>query len=164
MRGKSAVSSRAPRQLPHEKRSNPQVVEEPSSSGSDETVPVVTVDELERLDVVARSVLAFLGLANLGIGILDLVDTVVDEPSVENSDDSKGDAVGELDGLLRVRRGGAVGSIVEDDEEDHENDLVEDLSPSLHLVKSSGAISFDLSRGGVCAELTRKARTTLRPR
>lgn len=96
-------------------------------------MPVVTVDELERLDIVARGVLALLGLANLGIGVLDLVEAVVDEPGVEDGNNSKGDAVSELNGLVRVGRGGAVGSIVEDDEKDHEDDLVKDLSPSLHL-------------------------------
>jgi len=49
----------------------------------------VTLDELERLEVVARGVEALLGLSNLSVGILDLVDTVVDEPSVENADDAE---------------------------------------------------------------------------
>lgn len=85
-------------------------------------MPVVASNKLERMNVVARGVLLLLRLLEHSVGVLDLEDAVPDEPGVEDGDDSERDAVGELSSLDAVRR---LGSAVEGDEEDHEDDLVE---------------------------------------
>ena len=87
------------------------------------SVPVVASNKLERVHVVARGVLLLFRLLQRSVGVLDFEDAVPDEPSMEDSNDAKRDAVGELRRLYAVRR---FGPAVEGDEENHEDDLVKD--------------------------------------
>jgi hypothetical protein len=68
------------------------VVGEPSSGGGNETTPVVRVEELERVHVVTADGLLLLCRNEVLVGVLDLVDTVVEEPDVDEEGETELDA------------------------------------------------------------------------
>lgn len=78
--------------------------------------------------VVARGVLATLDAGDELVGVVNLEDTVVQQPEVDNDCEAELDAVGRL-GCL-----GAVASAFlttrEDEDADEEDRLVEDLAPT----------------------------------
>lgn len=88
-------------------------------------MPVVATNELKRDHVVSRGVVTSLGLAYCGVGALDLVDTEVEEPKLEDRDDAERNTVRELGNALGVRRRRT--ARVEDDQAEQEDDLVENL-------------------------------------
>lgn len=105
------------------------IVSEPGSSCGKQTWSKVGKGELERSNVVSSNVCLLLGEHELLGGRLHLVVTEVNQPERTNGWDGKRDAVGPLRNNLRVWW---VGSRVEDEEQDDEDDLVEELAPTLH--------------------------------
>jgi len=82
------------------------------------------------LSVVSGNVGLLLHERELARSRLHLVGTVVDEPQSTHSGDGERDTVGPLDDLLVVWRATLAG--VEDQEQENEDDLVDDLTPTLH--------------------------------
>lgn len=106
------------------------VVAEPSAGSGKETATEVGEAVSEGVQVVASNVGSLLGLRELLRGIGHAVGTVVEKP--ESADGGEGE--GETEGVLSSRRGvrGRALTLVEDGEEDNEDDLVNELTPTLH--------------------------------
>ena len=109
-----------------------EIVGEPGKRRGKETTSKVAKDELERLDVVTRLVDPGVLLASHqgSAGVLELVETVVSQPEGGQGHDPELDPEGPLSRDGRVRR--VTGSVVEAQEEDDQDGLVEELTPTLH--------------------------------
>ena len=106
------------------------VVAEPSTGGGDDAGAEVVKGQAEGLDVVTGDIGLLLGRIQLLRGQWHLVVTVVHEPEGADGWDSEGDTEGVLGREQGVGR--VAGAVVEDDEQEDEDDLVEELSPTLH--------------------------------
>lgn len=106
------------------------IITEPGAGGSDDTRAEVAKCELERLNIITGNVSLLLGFVELLRGEWHLVGSEVDKPQGTNGWDGERDTVSPLDGYQRVWW--ITASMVEDDQEENENDLVEELAPTLH--------------------------------
>ena len=106
------------------------VVAEPGTGGGEETATELAAGDLEGRDVVAGDVALTLGNLELSAGVGHLVGTVVHEPEGTEGGQGKGDAEGPLNGNGTVR--GVTATVMEDEEQDHEEALVDELTPTLH--------------------------------
>jgi hypothetical protein len=122
-------------------------------------------EEAERVSVVARRVLATLDAGDERVGVVDLEDTVVQEPEMDEDGESELDTVG------RLRCLGAESARLltarEDEDADEKDGLVENLSPACTTRVDERQQVLDeydrqtMRRGSPCM---RKDPTTLRPR
>lgn len=106
------------------------VIAEPSTSGGEQTATKVGEARLEGSGVVASDAGTGLGLSKLLGGVGHLPGSVVDEPQSTDGREGKGQTEGELSSLLGVRATAA--AAVEDGEQDNQDNLVEELTPTLH--------------------------------
>ena len=108
------------------------VVGEPTKGRSKDSTSKVAEDEFERSDVVSGLVdsSVLLGSHQRGGGVLKLVVTVVGQPKGRKSHDTELNSEDPLGRNLAVR--GVAASVVEAQQEDDQDGLVEELTPSLH--------------------------------
>lgn len=106
------------------------VVAEPGTGGGEETATEVSKARLEGGNIITGDAGAALGLGKLLRGVGHLPSSVVDEPQSANGREGEGQTESELSSLLGVR--GAALAVVEDDEQDNEQNLVDELTPTLH--------------------------------
>lgn len=106
------------------------VVAEPSTSGGDQTATEVGEARLEGSGVVSSDAGTGLCFSKLLGGVRHLPGSVVDEPQSTDGGEGKGQTEGELSSLLGVR--GTAAAAVEDGEQDNQDNLVEELTPTLH--------------------------------
>lgn len=106
------------------------VIGEPSTSGGQNTEAKVLEGQSERLDIVTGDGRLLFGSSELLAGRPHVVGTVVDEPKGANSGNGERDPVSPLGGNGRVGR--VATSVVETEQQDNEEDLVEELAPTLH--------------------------------
>lgn len=106
------------------------VVAEPSTSSSQETTTKVGETSAESVEIIAGDVGAGLGLGELTRGMRHLPGSEVNQPESTNGRESKGQTESPLSSGSAVRR--ATLTLVENDEEDNEHDLVDELTPTLH--------------------------------
>lgn len=114
------------------------IVAEPTASSGEDTRTKVVESQFQGLEIVSSDVGLLLDSIELLACQRHLVPTVVDEPERPDGWDSEGDTVDPLGGHLGVRWVSA--SVVEDQQEDDQDDLVEELAPSLHQ-ESGGDIA-----------------------
>src|SRR5690242_5468198 len=114
------------------------IVGKPSTGGSDQTRSKVAEGELKRSNIVTCNVRLLLGKLELLGCRLHLVVTEVYKPESADSGNGKGHTVGPLGNSLRV---GRCGSRVEDQKQDDQDDLVEELAPTLHQESTSDLAS-----------------------
>lgn len=106
------------------------IVGEPAGRSSKETEAKMLEGHAQRLNIVTSNRGLLLdGLELLG-GRLHVVGTVVGEPESTGSGNSERNTIGPLSRELRV--GGLAGTAVEDKEEQDQEDLVKELTPTLH--------------------------------
>lgn len=81
-----------------ERHAQKDVVDHPATSGREEAMPVVTGEQAEALHVVAGDRLAVLALrsSNDLVGSLDVPDSIVEQPDMQQGGDAKRDAVSPL--------------------------------------------------------------------
>ena len=104
------------------------VVGEPTAGSREKATPEVRHEEAERVRVVAGRVLATLDTGDERVGVVDLEDTVVKEPEVNEDGETELNTVGRLG-----RLGAESASLLtarEDEDADEKDGLVEDLSPA----------------------------------
>jgi hypothetical protein len=108
------------------------VVGEPTKGGSKDSTAKVAEDKFERGDVVSGLVdsSVFLGSHQGSRRVLELVVTVVRQPEGRKSHDTELNSEDPLGRDLAVRRVAA--TVVEAQQEDDQDGLVEELTPSLH--------------------------------
>lgn len=106
------------------------VVGVPGTSSSDHAWTKVSESKLKGLSVVTSDLLLLLGCGELLRSGTHLVGTVVDQPQGTDSWDGERDTVSPLGSDLRVWR--ATGTVVEDQEQQDQDYLVEELTPTLH--------------------------------
>ena len=106
------------------------VIRKPSTCGGNHAGTKVSKGEPEGCGVVARNLVFLLGRGELLAGRLHLVGTEINKPEGSDSWNGEGDSISPLDGQLRIR--GVSRAVVEDEEQQDEDDLVKELTPSLH--------------------------------
>lgn len=106
------------------------VVAEPGTSSSQEATAKVGETSSESVEVVASDVGAGLGLGELTRGMRHLPGSEVNQPESTNGREGKGQTESPLSSRSAVRR--ATLTLVENDEENNEHDLVDELTPTLH--------------------------------
>jgi len=106
------------------------VVTEPGTSGGDKTESKVLDAHLERSNIVTSDVRLLLGKSELLGGRAHLVGAVVNQPESTDSWDGERNTKSPLRGDLGVWW--VTGTVVEDEEEKDQDDLVEELTPTLH--------------------------------
>lgn len=106
------------------------VVGEPATSGCNQAGAEVSESELEGLSIVAGNLGLLLRCGQLLARRSHLVGTEVNKPERTDSWNGKGDTVGPL--CCHFRVWWVPAPVVEAQEENNEDDLVEELTPSLH--------------------------------
>lgn len=106
------------------------VISKPCSGSGNHSRSKICKSKSERLGIVSGHLALPLRSGQLLTGGLHLVCSVVDEPEGSKSWDGKGDAVSPLCGQGRVRW--VPSSVMETEKEENQEDLVEELAPSLH--------------------------------
>lgn len=114
------------------------IIGEPGSSGCNHARAEVCKGEFEGLGIVTGNTLLLLGCGQLLASGSHLEGTEVDEPKGPHSWDSKGNAVCPLCRDLGIWWVAA--AVVENQEENDQNDLIEELTPTLHE-ESTGDLS-----------------------
>jgi hypothetical protein len=109
-----------------------EIVGKPTKGGGKESPSKVVEDEFERGNVVSGLIdpSVLLGSHQSGGRVLELVETVVGQPEGGQGHDPELDSEDPLGRDLAVRRVAA--SVVETQEEDDQDGLVEELTPTLH--------------------------------
>ena len=112
------------------------IVAKPADGRSKKAMPIVIHDNLEGLNVVSSDVAALSGGFEILIDILHLKDTKIEKVQNGECGNTERDPEGVLGCRLRIRR---VGSGMKDEQKEDENELVRQLTPSLHQESESHA-------------------------
>jgi hypothetical protein len=106
-----------------------EIIAKPCSCGTNQTMPVVGSDEMERTRIVTRDANLPLRDSQLAISVILFVNTMVKKPECDDCDKREGDSKSPLCAGLTIWRASAT---VERQETQDENNLVDELAPPLH--------------------------------